>query len=50
MIARDPFRINQRERTGLNRNRQPGVIEIAGRVVQIDKQQDGLSVSDTGEK
>ena len=36
MIAGNPFRINQRERTWLNRNRQPRVIDIARRVAQID--------------
>jgi hypothetical protein len=38
MIAGNPFRIDERERPGLNRNRQPGVIEISWRVAEIDKQ------------
>ena len=50
MIARNPFRINQRERTWLHRNGQPRVIDIARGVGQIDRQLYRLCSSEVGQE
>lgn len=47
MISRNPFWINQSQRTRLCRNRDSRVKNISRRVAQIDRQLDRLRQSDT---